>query len=179
MKTGPIIYGLLAEFADPEKVLAAARQAHQEGYRCLDAYSPFPVEGLAEALGRKPTVVPRIVLLGGLCGGLGGYFMQWYAMVLDYPINVGGRPFHSWPTFVPITFELTILAAAISAIVSMLALNRLPQPHHSVFNVPEFARASTDRFFLCVESSDPRFDPVTTKEFLEALKPISLREVPL
>ena len=178
MKSQPGIYGLMAEFAEPEAVVAAARRAHQEGYRCLDAHSPFPVEGLADALGRKPTTLPRYVLLGGLCGGLGGYLMQWYALAVDYPVNVGGRPFHSWPAFVPITFELTILAAALSAVLCMLLLNRLPQPHHPVFNVPEFGRASTDRFFLCVESCDPRFDPQVTRRFLESLGSLSVREVP-
>ncbi len=100
-----------------------------------------------EALGHKWTAVPFIVLIGGICGGLGGYFMEWYSMAVDYPINIAGRPFNSWPAFIPITFELTILAAALAAIIGMLALNRLPQPHHPVFNVPGFERASTDRFF--------------------------------
>jgi hypothetical protein len=177
MTTPPGIYGLLAEFTDPDAVVAAARRAHQQGYRCLDAYTPFPIEGLAEALGRKPTVVPRLVFIGGLCGGLGGYFMQWYALAVDYPLNVGGRPFHSWPAFIPITFELTILGAALTAIIGMLALNRLPQPYHPVFNVPEFKRATTDRFFLCIESCDPCFDSQATRQFLESLTPVSVKEV--
>ncbi len=177
MKAKERIYGLMAEFEDHEELVAAARGAYQRGYRRMDAYSPFPVEGLSEALAQKRSRVPLIVLLGGLCGGLGGYFMEWYSMAVDYPLNVGGRPFHSWPAFIPITFELTVLGAAISAIVGMLALNRLPRPHHPVFNLPEFARASTDRFFLCIESSDPQFDPVATRQFLESLEPASVKEV--
>ncbi len=178
MNTAARIYGLMAEFAEPEAVVEAARRAREEGYRRVEAYSPVPVEGLAEALGRRRSLVPRIVLLGGITGGLGGYFMQWYALAVDYPLNVGGRPFHSWPAFIPITFELTVLAAALSAIVGMLVLNRLPEPYHPVFNVPEFARASTDRFFLCIEARDPRFDPLATRRFLESLRPVSLKEVP-
>src|ERR1700761_5197288 len=136
------LYGLMAEFKQPEEVLTAVQRAYEHGYRRMDAYSPFPVEGLAEALGRRGTAVPLIVLIGGIVGGLGGYFMQWYATVVSYKINVGGRPFHSWPAYIPITFELTVLCASLSALVGMLALNRLPQPYHSVFNAPGFDRAS-------------------------------------
>src|SRR6202043_3412038 len=145
----------------------AARRARAEGYRVLEAYTPFPVHGLSEALGQRRTFVPLFVLIGGMVGGLGGYFMQWYSMAVDYPINIGGRPLHSWPSFIPITFELTILCAALSAIISMLALNRLPQPYHPVFNVPEFRRASLDRFFLCIESTDPKFNLTATRAFLD------------
>jgi hypothetical protein len=178
VKTKAPIHGLMAEFADHEQLVTAARRASQSGYCRMDAYTPFPVQGLAEALGQKRSAVPRIVLLGGLGGGLGGYFMQWYAMAFDYPMNIGGRPFHSWPAFIPITFELTVLAAALSAMVGMLVLNRLPRPHHPVFNVSEFARASTDRFFLCIESGDPRFEAAATRQFLESLNPASVKEVP-
>lgn len=171
------IYGLMAEFEEQDQVVAAARRAYACGYRRMDAYSPFPVQGLAEALGRRPTRVPLIVFLGGICGGLAGYFMQWYAMAISYPINVGGRPFNSWPAYVPITFELTVLAGALSAIVGMLALNRLPEPYHPVFNLRAFARASSDRFFLCIEATDPRFDPADTRQFLESLGPESVQEV--
>lgn len=177
MTTQPKLFGLMAEFEDHEHIIAAAQRTHDEGYRKIEAYSPFPVEGLAEALGHKRTAIPLIVLIGGICGGLGGYFMEWYAMAVDYPINIGGRPFNSWPAFIPITFELTILAAAIAAIVGMLALNRLPQPNHPVFNVDEFARASTDRFFLCIESDDPKFDVQATRRFLESLEPLMVKEV--
>jgi len=169
--------GLMAEFVGHEELLSAARTAHSAGYRHMDAYSPFPVEGLAEAIGHKRSALPLVVLLGGITGGLGGYFMEWYAMAVDYPIEIGGRPLHSWPAFIPITFELTILCAALSAIVAMLAFNRLPRPYHPVFNVAEFARASTDRFFLCIESTDPMFDNAGTRNFLRTLHPSMIAEV--
>jgi hypothetical protein len=171
------LHGLMAEFEDHTQVVAAAKRTHEEGYRCMDAYTPFPVEDLPEALGCKATAVPLIVLIGGIVGAVGGYFMQWYAMAVDYPINVGGRPFNSWPAYIPITFELLVLCAAISAVVGMLALNHLPQPHHPVFNAPGFERASTDRFFLCIEARDPKFDASSTRHFLEGLKPKSVQEV--
>ncbi len=173
---GPL-YGLMAEFEQPEQVLAAVERAYQEGYRRMDAYSPFPVDGLAEALGRRGTAVPLIVLIGGIIGGLGGYFMEWYATVISYKINVGGRPFHSWPAYIPIAFELTILSAALCALVGMLALNRLPQPYHPVFNAPDFDRASQDRFFLCIEAADPKFDLTATRAFIQSLKPVKVTEV--
>jgi hypothetical protein len=172
-------YGMLAMFEDHEHLLAAARKAHDQGYRRMDAYSPFPVEGLSEALGHKRTLVPLVVLLGGITGGLGGYFMEWYALARDYPINVGGRPFHSWPAFIPITFELTILSASICALLSMVIFNKLPQPYHPVFNVADFARASVDRFFLCIESTDPKFDLKKTREFLASCQAREVLEVPL
>jgi hypothetical protein len=163
--------GLMAGFATHQELLRAA------GYRKMDAFSPFPVEGLAEALGHGRCGIPLIVLIAGITGGLGGYFMEWYAMAVDYPLNIGGRPLHSWPAFIPITFELTVLCASLSALIAMLALNRLPQPYHPVFNVPEFVRASTDRFFLCIESSDQMFDIVVTRQFMEALGPFMVAEV--
>jgi hypothetical protein len=169
--------GLMAEFENQEDLLRAATTAHTAGYRRMDAYSPFPVEGLARALGHTRSAIPLIVLVAGITGGVGGYFMEWFAMKVDYPLNIGGRPLHSWPAFIPIAFELTVLCAALSAILSMLALNRLPQPHHPVFNVPEFARASSDRFFLCIESSDPMFDLMATRKFLEKLQPSMIAEV--
>jgi hypothetical protein len=171
------IFGLMAEFAEHDHLLAAARRAFAEGYRRMDAYSPFPIEGLAEALGHDYTVIPLITLMGGMAGGLGGYFMEWYSMGKLYPLNVGGRPYNSWPNFIPITFELTILIAALSALTAMLVLNRLPQPHHPVFNVPEFRRASIDRFFLCIEVEDPKYDRQATWRFLESLKPLGIWEV--
>jgi hypothetical protein len=171
------LYGLIAEFEEHEQVLEAARCAYAEGYRLMDAFSPFPVDGLAEALGHHYTAVPLCTLLGGMAGGLGGYFMQWYSMGKLYPLNVGGRPLNSWPNFIPITFELTILIAAFSALLAMIVLNRLPEPHHPVFNVPQFRRASIDRFFLCIESHDPKFDRGETWKFLEGLEPCSLTEV--
>jgi hypothetical protein len=171
------LYGLMAEFTEHDQLLDAARRAYTEGYRRMDAFSPFPIDELAEAIGHEYSLVPLITLVGGMMGGLGGYFMQWYTMARLYPINVGGRPHNSWPNFIPITFELTILVASASAFISMLILNRLPQPHHPVFNVPQFRRASIDRFFLCIEVEDPKFERESTERFLASLKPTSIVEV--
>jgi hypothetical protein len=171
------LFGLMAEFSGDKEILAAAKSAYESGYRRMDAFTPFPVDGLAENLGRKKSFVPLIVLSGGIVGGLSGYFMEWYANVVSYPVNIGGRPFNSWPAFVPITFELTILSAALAGFVGMFALNKLPEPHHPVFNVPEFERASTDKFFLCIQSDDPKFDLETTRKFLETLKSELISEV--
>ena len=165
------IYGLMAEFETPNALVAATHHAHREGYRRMDAYSPFPIEELHEALGGHPTGLPLIVLIGGLFGCIGGYTLQYWVSAIAYPINVGGRPYHSWPAFIPVTFECTILVAALSAVLGMLALNGLPQPYHPVFNVPRFALASRNRFFLCIEARDPRFDLEKTRRFLETLGP--------
>jgi len=177
MTPPPDIYGLMAQFTSAGQLSAAARRAREQGYRRMDAFTPFPVDGLAETLGRKRSTVPLFVMLAGIGGGLGGYLMQWYAMAVDYPLNVGGRPLNSWPMYVPITFELTILAGALTAVVAMFALNRLPQPHHPVFNAAQFERASTDRFFLCIEATDPKFHRDATRRFLETLQPQSIEEV--
>ena len=177
MSANENLYGLMAEFSGDKEILSAAKRAHEFGFRKMDAFTPFPVDGLAESLGRRKPLIPLIVLIAGMFGGLGGYFMQWYAMAVDYPINVGGRPLNSWPAFVPITFEMTILSGALAAIFGMLALNKLPEPHHPVFNVPEFERASTDKFFLCIEAGDPKFDLDATRKFLETLKPENISEV--
>jgi hypothetical protein len=171
------LYGFMAEFEEHDQLLEAARRAYAAGYREMDAYSPFPVEELAEALGHNYSLVPLITLLGGIAGGLGGYFMEWYSMARLYPFNVGGRPHNSWPNFIPIVFELTVLIASLSAFTSMLVLNRLPQPHHPVFNVAQFRRASIDRFFLCIEAEDPKFERAGTWRFLEGLRPLSVAEV--
>lgn len=171
-------YGLMAEFRGPHELLRAARRAYSEGYRKMDAYSPEAVEGLAEAIGFRRTRVPLIVLLGGLAGCFGALFMQQYSAAVAYPLNVGGRPYNSWPSFIPITFELTVLAAALSGVIGMLALNGLPQPYHPVFNVPEFERASHNGYFLCIEAADPHFEAERTRSFLETLRPLSVYEVP-
>jgi len=171
MALRPGLYGIMAEFDDATALVAAAQRAHQEGYRTMDAYSPFPIEELHEALGSHHTRLPLIVLIGGLVGCIGGYLLQYWSSAIAYPLNVGGKPFHSWPAFVPVTFECTILAAALSAVLGMLALNGLPQPYHPVFNVPRFALASRNRFFLCIEAKDPRFDLEGTRRFLETLGP--------
>jgi hypothetical protein len=171
------LFGLMAEFEEHDLLLEATRRAYSEGYRRMDAYSPFPVEGLAEALGREYSPVPLFALIGGMIGGLGGYFMEWYSMARLYPLNVGGRPYNSWPNFIPVTFELTVLIASLSAFIAVFVLNRLPQPHHPVFNVPEFERASIDRFFLCIEAEDPKFALKETRVFLENLKAVKVTEV--
>jgi ActD protein len=165
------VYGLLAEFDDPTSLVAAADRARHAGYRSMDAYSPFPIEELHEAIGSHHTRLPLIVLIGGVCGCIGGYALQYWASAVTYPINVGGKPLHSWPAFIPVTFECTILAAALTAVFAMLGLNRLPMPYHPVFNVPRFALASRNRFFLCIESTDPQFDIENTRKFLETLNP--------
>jgi hypothetical protein len=175
--TRPPIYGLLAEFEGPNALVAAAQRTREEGYRRIDAYSPFPIEELAEALGLRPTRLPLLVLFGGLVGGIGAYFMLYYSAAIDYPLNVGGRPFHSWPMFIPITFEVTILVAALTAVLGMLALNGLPMPYHPVFNVQRFALATRDRFFLCIEATDAKFDREATWKFLEGLHPRNISEV--
>jgi len=165
------IHGLMAEFEDPNDLVAAAHRAYHEGYRAMDAYSPLPIEELHDAIGFHHTRLPLIVLIGGIVGCVSGYLLQWWAAAIAYPINVAGKPFHSWPMFIPITFECTILGAALFAVFGMLALNGLPQPYHPVFNVPRFALASRNRFFLCIEARDPKFDLEETRAFLETLGP--------
>ena len=177
MKRRFAIYGLLAEFDTPTHLVEAAQLAREHGYRKMDAYTPFPIEELSEALGFRKTRLPLIVLLGGIVGGLGGYFLQYYTMVVDYPLNVGGRPYHSWPSFIPPTFETTVLFAAFAAVMGMLALNGLPQPHHPIFNASRFALASRDRFFLCIESADPMFQHEETLSFLKSLGPREVTDV--
>jgi hypothetical protein len=165
------IHGLMAEFDDPTALVAATSKARDEGYRRMDAYSPFPIEELHEAMGGHPSRLPLIVLIGGLVGCVGGFLLQYWASAIAYPLNVGGRPFNSWPAFIPVTFECTILGAALSAVLGMLALNGLPMPYHSVFNVPRFALASRNRFFLCIEARDRKFELDATRRFLETLGP--------
>src|SRR5262249_4358292 len=151
--------------------VAAASSARQAGYHCMDAYSPFPIEELHEALGSHHTRLPLVVLIGGLVGCIGGYTLQYWAAAIAYPINIGGKPLHSWPAFIRVAFECTILGAALAAVLGMLALNGLPMPYHPVFNLPRFALASRNRFFLCIEAKDPKFDLEGTRRFLETLNP--------
>src|SRR5262249_31955517 len=171
MKPSHAVYGLMAEFDDPASLVTATERAHHEGYRCMDAYSPYPIEELHEALGSPHTRLPLIVLLGGIVGFLSGSTLPYWVSASACPRHVGGKPFHSWPAFVPVTFECTILGAALAAVLGMLALNGLPQPYHPVFNVPRFALASRNRFFLCIEAADPKFDLESTRRFLETLNP--------
>ncbi len=171
-------YGIIAEFASAQDLVTAARHTHEAGYRKIDAYSPFPVEELADAIGFHKNSVPLVTLIGAIVGGLTGYLMQYWMAVVSYPVNVGGRPYHSWPSFIVVTFELTILCGGISAVFGMLALNGLPMPYHPVFNVPRFVLASKDRFFLIVFASDPKYDVNGTRQFMESLHARSISEVP-
>lgn len=174
----PPLYGMLAEFRDGDALLEAARAARKDGWPDVEAYAPFALEGLDEAVGMRRNRVPLLALLGGLAGGAGTYFLQWYSAVVDYPINVGGRPLHSWPTFLPATFEITILGAALAAGIGMLVLNGLPQLYHPLFALEEFESATRNRFFLCLRAGDPGFDPARAAAFLRALEPMLVREVP-
>jgi hypothetical protein len=172
------VYGVMAQFEDPEQLLEAAQRTYAAGYRQMDAYSPMPIDGLAEAVGFRRNWVSLVVLIGGLTGCVGGFYLLYWIAKIAYPHNIAGRPFNSWPMWIPITFECTVLLASLSAVVGMLAMNKLPMPYHPVFNVPSFAqRASVDRFFLCIEASDPKFDLVQTKAFLKELNPEEVAEV--
>src|SRR5215212_9023818 len=163
------IYGVMAEFETPTSLVAAAHSARQAGYRRMDGYTPYPIEELHEALHIHDTRLTKLVLAGGVVGCVGGYGLQYWISVVAYPVIVAGRPLHSWPAFIPVTFECTILAAALTAVFGMLALNGLPQPFHPVFNVARFALASRNRFFLCIESRDPKFDVNSTRDFMASL----------
>jgi hypothetical protein len=170
-------YGLIAEFVEPEAVLAAASRAREAGYRRIEAYSPFPVHGLADAIGPEDHRVKWIIFFGGVLGACSGYALQYWVSAIAYPHNVGGKPLHSWPAFIPITFECMVLFASFAAVLGMLALNGLPRPYHSVFNAKNFDRASRDRFFLCIEADDPLYDPDETRRFLMGLRPVEVSEV--
>jgi hypothetical protein len=173
----PAIYGLTAEFLNPTELVSAAKRARAAGYRKLDAFSPMPIEELDEALALRRTRLPRIVLACGLLGAAAGMGLEYWASVIEYPMNISGRPLFTWPSFIPVAYEVTILFAALSAVIGMLALNGLPQPYHAMFNVKGFERASQDRFFLCIESSDVQFDRQGTAQFLKSLNPQEVSEV--
>ena len=177
MAREPHIYGLLAEFDGPEALVAAAAKVRAAGYRRMDAYSPMPIEGLSEAIGFHHTRLPLLVLTGGILGCAAGFFLQYWVSVIEYPLIIGGRPFNSWPAFIPVTFETTILFAALTAVLGMLALNGLPTPYHPVFNAPNFLLATRNRFFLCIEARDPKFDRAATREFLQNLGAREVSEV--
>jgi hypothetical protein len=171
------LYGVMAEFDNPNHLVAAARRTYEAGYRRINGYSPYPIEELWEAIGFHRTGLPIIVLIGGIVGALGGFLMQYYLAVFDYPLNVGGKPFNSWPAFIPITFEMTILCAAFAAVFGMLALNKLPQPYHPVFNAPNFKLATRDHFFLVIEANDPKYEHDEAVEFLKSLEPKEVTDV--
>jgi Protein of unknown function (DUF3341) len=172
------LHGLMAEFESVEDLVHATEAAYAQGYRAMDAYSPFPVEELSDALGFRTSAVPLLALAGGLTGVIAGFGMQAGIHSILLPINVGGRPLVSWPAFIPVTFEMGVLFSALFTLVGLLALNRLPEPYHPVFNVPEFARATRDRFFLCIEARDPLFSLAQTRAFLEALGAREVSDVP-
>lgn len=172
-----LLHGVMGEFETPEELLAAAKKAREAGYKHVDAYTPFPIEGLAHAIGFHWTAVPLITLIGGIGGALTGFGLQYWCSAITYPLNIGGRSLNSWPAFIPVTFELTVLGASIFAVVGMLALNKLPQPYHPVFNVERFAQGSTDRFFLVIEARDPKFNLAECSKFLQGLSAKFVAEV--
>jgi len=174
----PALYGLMAEFENSTDLVRATQAAYAAGYRKMDAYSPFPIDEVSEALGFHKTWVPLTVLVGGLLGALSIYGLQYWINCISYPLNIGGRPWHSWPSFIVPTFEITVLFGGLAGMFGMFALNGLPMPYHPVFNVEQFSRVTRDKFFLCVEAADPKFDIVDTQRFLESLHPVSIAEVP-
>jgi hypothetical protein len=173
----PKLHGFTAHYETPEDLIEAAKKAREAGYSKLDALTPYAVEGLVEVLGQRDDRVPKIVLTFGVLGALSGFALQTYVSVFDYPLNIGGRPNLSWPSFIPITFECGVLAAALSALVGMLVLNGLPRPHHPIFDAPEIERATDDRFVLFIESEDPLFNASETREFLKGTGAVSVQEV--
>ncbi|HKG46008.1 MAG TPA: DUF3341 domain-containing protein [Pyrinomonadaceae bacterium] len=173
----PPLYGVMAEFENPTDLVAAAHHVYSLGYRRINGYSPYPIEELSEAIGFTKTSLPLIVFIGGVIGAFAGFFMQYWIEVIDYPINVGGKPYNSWPAFIPITFEMTVLCAAFAAVLGMLVLNKLPQPYHPVFNLPNFAMATRDRFFLAVEANDPKFNHSEVVDLLKSLNAVAVNDV--
>jgi len=174
----PSIYGLVAEFATPTDLVKACKAAYAEGYREMDAYSPFPIEEASEAIGFHKSAVPLITLIGGILGGTSGFALQYWINVIAYPLNIGGKPYDSWPAFIVPTFEMTILFAGLVGMFGMFALNGLPHPYHPLFNVERFSNVTRNKFFLCVEATDPKFDIVGTRQFMGRLNPLSISEVP-
>ncbi len=170
-------WALMAEYETPEALVAAAQAAHDAGYRHAEAYAPFPIEGLAEAVGFRRSRIPALVLAGGLAGGAGGYFLQWFAAVRSYPEEIGARPLHSWPMFIPVAFEMTILFAALTAFVAVLLANGLPRLAHPIFDAPDFDLATRNRFFLCLRTDDPAFDEAQAGALLDSTAPLRRAEV--
>ncbi len=171
------VYGIMAEFDNPTDLLHATEATYAAGYRKIDAYSPYPIEELSDAVGFHKTRIPLIVLCGAILGGLSGFALQYWISAISYPLNIGGRPYNSWPAFIIVTFEMTILFGGISAVVGMLGLNGLPQPYHPVFNNPRFTSASRDRFFLCIEASDPKFEIDRVQQFMQGFNALDVTEV--
>jgi len=173
-------YGVIGEFESPKQLIEAAKKVREAGYKKIDAFSPFPIEGLSQALGlgRRHDLVPLLTLIGGLSGGIGGFLFELWVSKVAYPLNIGGRPLNSWPAFIPVTFELTVLGASLCAVFGMLALNRLPEPHHPLFSNDRFQKhASNDRFFICIESNDPNFQLSETTQFLRGINAQNVTEV--
>ena len=179
MKSEKTIYGILAEFKDGSHLVEAVETIRHAGYTKLDAFSPFPMHELSHALGIKRTSLSFLVLMGGLFGLLCGFMLQYYVSVIVYPYNIGGRPLNSWPAFIPVTFEVGILFASLTAVLGMLALNGLPMPYHPIFNVHEFTSGRNDRFFVVIEEHDPKFHLTETKQFLKSLNPDFIFEIEL
>jgi hypothetical protein len=175
--TAPKLYGLLAEFDSATAIVDAARRTRQAGFTKIDTFTPFPIHELDAALELPRTKLPWIVLGGGIAGMAAGFALQYWASVIEYPLNIGGRPLASWPAFIVPSYELTILFAALTAVFGMIALNGLPMPYHPLFNVPQFSNASADRFFLSIETKDPKFDLAGTRAFLEGLHPLGVTEI--
>lgn len=175
--SAPAIHGIIARFESADALVAAARVARDRGYRRMDAYSPMPVHGLSDVLNADDPRLPWLVFLCGTVGAVLGYGLQYFVSVIDYPLNVGGRPLHSWPSFIPVTFETTVLLAAFGAVFGMFAMNGLPRPHHPVFAAPNFDRASQDGFFLCIEASDPKFDADSVRNLLRESGGVDVEEV--
>ncbi len=171
------LYGLLAEFDSAEALIAAAHRVHEAGYRDVEAFSPYGLPEASQALGARRSGIGPLVLAGGVIGGIGAFFMQYWIAAIDYPLNIGGRPTNSWPLFIPISFELTILTASLAGFLGVLILNGLPRFHHPLFAVPSFARSSTDRFYLCIEATDPKYNAAETREFLQGLGSVGVEEV--
>lgn len=173
----PEHYGVIAEFTQADALISAAERAHEAGYRRMDGFSPVPLHGLSEALGQPYTKLPWVVFAFGIIGGCSAYALQYWTSVIDYPLNIGGRPLHSWPSFIPVTFEVIVLFAAFAAVIGLFFSSRLPRPHHALFNVDGFERATEDRFFLLIEAKDEKFDLDSTRAFLEGLGPDRVTEV--
>jgi Protein of unknown function (DUF3341) len=178
LTAAPPLYGVMAEFKTGDELIAATRQAREAGYTRMDGYSPYPIGEVADELGFPRSEIGAVMFIGGLCGATLGFLMQTWVSVYDYPISIGGKPYWSWPQFVPVSWALLVLSASLCGIFGLLALCGLPQPYHPVFNVERFSRATRDRFFLCIEAADPQFDPATVRAFLQTLNPDDVAEVP-